>query len=398
MTSDAAIGAVDFEEKALLAEACQKTGLGSFGDESFRAPMRLLLEDLDQRSGMNAVGRAILRNRILEILVTRLRVEDWIDRHPEILDEPIERPVIIVGLARTGTTMLHRVLSQDPGWLAPLWYEVRFPAPFPGTVWGKTDPRIDAGRAEVRATLEAVPELLSIHPWDAVAADEEIMLLEQAFYSNVPESSCPTPRYSAFMDEADQTPGYVYLKRLLQFLQWQKRQAGERGDRWVLKTPHHLGYMDTLFRVFPDAKVIQTHRDPLDTIPSTASMYRALWALHRDHVDPVAVGDLVLHRYGRGLRRCMQVRDAMPADRFLDVWYLDAVRDPMSQVRRIYPFVGRELTPEAETRMQAWARENSRDKRAPHAYRMEDFGYTRERIERAFAEYRARYIEPRSSR
>jgi len=379
---------------AILTEAAAKAGRARFDDESFREPLARLLDSLEREARLSAVGRATQHARIVESLVMRHVLEQHEAHHPEIRAEPIAAPLAIVGLARTGTTMLHRLLSADPGLHAARWWEVRFPAPFPGFDWRGPDPRIAEARAQVAWILENQPVLAAIHPWDAEGPDEEIMLIEHSFLSHVPESGANVPSYRAWLDRQDLRPAYAFLRRLLQFLQWQKRRRGESGERWVLKAPMHLGFLDLLFETFPGAHVIQTHRDPLETIPSVASMYLALWGLGTDAPDPLEVGRQCLARYAGALRRCLAVRDTLPADRFVDVSYRDVARDPLATVRRIYGAVGRKLAPEAEAAMAAWVAKNPREHRPPHEYAMETFGYTREAIEREFAAYRARFVTP----
>jgi hypothetical protein len=383
---------MSLELDALLAEAAAKAGRSRYDDESFREPLARLLDSLDREAGLSASGRATQHARIVESLVMRHVLEQHEAHHPEIRSEEIAAPLVIVGLARTGTTMLHRLLSSDPGLYSARWWEVRFPAPFPGHDWRGSDPRIAEARAQVQWILAEQPVLAAIHPWDAEGPDEEIMLMEHSFLSHVPESSANLPSYRAWLAVQDLRPAYAFLRRLLQFLQWQKRRRGETAERWVLKTPMHLGHLDLLFETFPGARVIQTHRDPLETIPSVASMYLALWGLGAEKPDPLELGRQCLERYAGALRRCLAVRDKMPADRFVDVDYRAVARDPLAEVRRIYAAVGRTLTPEAEAAMRAWVARNPREHRPPHEYAMEAFGYTRERIEREFAAYRARFI------
>ncbi len=384
------------DENSILEEARARAGLSDFGDESFREPLRRTLHAYETEAGLNAVGRIAQRERTIGLLVNRLRVEDWLRRHPEILDERINAPIVIAGLPRTGTTMLHRVISQDPGIYAGLWYELRNPAPFPEGDFRKKDPRIADAKAQVAQILEGAPELGAIHPWDHAGADEEIMLLEYTFLSTMALSAAYVPELAKWIAEQDQRPAYRYLERLLKFLQWQKRQAGQRGDRWVLKAPYHLAFIDVLFETFPDATVVQTHRDPLETIPSYASMSLALWRLAADDPDPIAVGREWGGWFRLALQRCLELRESLFPDRFVDIWYKDALRDPIAQVRRIYAFVGRELSPVAEERMRRWMRDNAREKRAPHEYSMDTFGFTREQIERDFAGYRERFILSRA--
>jgi hypothetical protein len=385
-------GTPQLTQRAVFDEARRRTGLDDFGDDAFREPMRRLLRALDEEAQLNASGRAAQFERIVGILVNRLRTEAQIRLHPEIEEEVIERPIAIVGLGRTGTTMLHRMIASDPRMFALLWYESRHPAPFPGAEDAPQDPRIADAEAEVRTMLGAAPELIAAHPMDAHAPDEEIMLLEHAFVSSNPEAFCSIPRFAGWLEEQDASPGYAYLKRLLQFLQWQKKRRGSPASRWVLKTPHHLGYLDVLFRIFPGTKVVLTHRDPVATIPSFASLIHTLRTLMSDDPDPLVTGRQWAGKMQRMLERCMAVRARYP-ERFLDVGYRELVADPMAQIRRIYAFAELVLSPAAEERMRAWAIENARERRPPHRYTLEQFGLTEAGLRSAFAPYREQFVE-----
>ena len=379
------------ESEAILAEAQRRAGLSDFGDPAFREPLERLLRSLREEAHLNAVGRAMQFERNVGLLVNRLRTEDGYLRHPEIASERIEQPLVIVGLARTGTTMLHRMMASDPRWLALLWYESRNPAPFPDSEGAPVDPRITHAEAEVAMMLDGSPDLIAVHPMDAHAPDEEIMLVEHAFTSWNPEAFCRVPGYAAYVESIDLSPGYRYLVRLLKFLQWQKRRAGKSATRWVLKAPYHLGSLDALFAALPDARVVMTHRDPVQTVPSFASMIRALYVLGSDSVDPLEIAAHWGGKWARALERAIAAR-ARREERFLDVHYAELVADPMGQVRRIYDHAGLELTADAEARMRRWAVENERDRRPVHAYTLEEFGYTRDGLRRDFAAYCERFL------
>jgi len=386
---------VDLNAEAILRDARQQAGLENLGDESFLVPMGKLLWSLEHEARLTPLGRLIQRQRIVDILVNRLRVQDHLERHPEILEERIVEPLFIVGLPRTGTTMLHRTIAADSRMFAPAWYEVRNPAPFPGWDYRSKDPRITEAEEQVAAMLEGSPELAAIHPMDAEGPDEDIMLLEHSFYSTVPESAVNVPSYGRWLEQQDQTAAYEYLKLLLQFLQWQKKRVGQRGERWVLKAPHHLHFMDLVFKVFPDARVVQTHRDPLQTLPSLASMIHACWVLASDEVDPHEVGRQWARLFANGMSHTMRVREQLGDERFLDLWFEDTVRRPLEEIEKVYAFIGMDLTPEAKTAMERWQEYNRRDARPPHEYTLEQFGYSEEGLCEQFADYRERYILPR---
>jgi len=399
---------VSLDAEDLLEAARRRTGLADFGDGSFREPMRRLVEAMDREGRLHAAGRATQRERVIGLLVNRLRCEAAYAAHPEIEDERIERPLVIVGLARTGTTLLQRMLAADPRFLALLWWESRQPAPLDPTVdpsraGGADDPRVLAAEEEVRAICAAAPDLVAAHPLDAHAPDEEIMLLEHSFFSTNSEAYVDVPSFSTWLDAQDQRPGYAYLARLLKLVQWQKRQRGEAGRRWVLKTPHHLGHLDLLFETFPDAALVQTHRDPVQTIPSFASLVHTIRCTGSDEVDAHEVGRQWCDRMRRALEACMDFRDSLQhtpreagAPPILDLDYGELVADPMAAVRRIYAFAGEPLTAEAETHVRAWAEENARDRRPVHRYTLERFGFTEAGLARDFARYQRRFIAPRS--
>lgn len=384
--------ATDLDYDSILEEAIERAGHSDFGDHPFQEVLRRLLRALDGEARLNPAGRAIQRERIVNILVTNLRFEAYWREYPEIAQEQVAEPVVIIGFGRTGTTLLQRLLAADPRFYSSLWWEARFPVPFPGEAVDDPAQRIAAARAEVQMMYDTVPGLEAIHPLDAMQADEEILLLEQSFFSSTPESFARLTEFAAWLDAQDQTPGYVYLKRLLQFLQWQKRKRGITAQRWVMKSPHHIHYSDVLLKVFPDARIIQTHRDPLVVMPSWASLNYSLWQQNSDVADPLEAGVHWNDKMATGMLRCMDVRDDGNRDRFLDVHFSETARDPMRTAQKIYDFIGWELTDAARASLETWLRENDRKLRPPHDYTLEMFGYTEAGLKEKYARYRARFI------
>jgi hypothetical protein len=384
-----------FDEVPLLDEARSIAGCEDFGDPVFLEPMRVLLDAL-ARARLNAVGTAVLRTSIRRSLVQRLRARDWEKRHPEIGREPVEAPIVVVGQMRSGTTLVQRLLACDPRLYSALGWEIGEPAPRPGADPADIGPRVADGEARVQQMRDFAPELFAIHPIDAHQADEEITFLADAFLSHVPEASCNVPSYRAWLDDQDFTPAYEHLKRMLQLLQWQKRRRGIEAERWVLKTPAHLGYLDTLFTVFPGARIAHMHRNPLETIPSGASLNLTLWKLYADEVDPAEVGRQWLERMAWTTRRAQAFRNALPdeSERFVDVWYRDVVTDPLRSMDAVYARLGLELTPEIRSRMERWLEDDARDRPPRHRYSADRFGLTDTAIREAFSEYMARFIDP----
>jgi hypothetical protein len=379
-----------FAPEALLREAVEKTGLSDFGEPSFREGLDVFCRALENEAQLSDFGRGLLHQKVIELLTNRLGIEEWYRRHPEIEDENIGAPLVIVGLPRTGTTLLQRLLSQDPQFYSMPWWESRYPVPFPGEDLKAPTQRIEQARAEVKVMVEAMPKLMTIHPMDADQADEEVMLMEHSFIAAMNTYAC-IPSYMAWLSQTDERPAYAYLERMLKFLQWQKRQRGITAQRWVLKAPHHLLRMHILLEIFPGARVVQTHRDPVDTIPSIASFLDTLWRIYSNDVDPTAAGREWSELMARAFRHTMKVREQQP-QAFFDVRFLDTVKRPLEVAREIYAWAGFTLAPETEAAMQRWLDDNCRASRAAHEYDSEAFGLDPEQLRKDFAEYRARYV------
>ena len=383
----------DFSANTLLAEASARAGgLDDFGPGDYREALDVLAVALLDEAKLSDQGRALLREKLLGQLVNRLVLEEHCKRHPEILDQPIDDPLVIVGLPRTGTTLLQRTLAVDPQFSKAQWWETRYPVPLPGEAIEQPSQRIERARAEVAGMIEFLPQLLAIHPLDAEQPDEEFMLMEHSFLCAM-DAYVNVPSYTAWLDRQDQAQVYRYLKRTLQFLQWQQARRGTApGRRWLLKSPQHLHTVELLFEVFPRAQVVLTHRDPGKTIPSLASFIHTLWQLYSDQVDPRAVGGQWNERMARALKHTMQVREGMPVGRFLDVRFEDTLNDPLGVVERIYAFAGLDLDADSRAAMQRWLADNGREKRASHQYSAEQFGLDEARLARDYAEYRRRHI------
>ncbi len=372
----------------ILDQAKSETGLSDLGEPLFFEGLNRLIDSINNEANLNEIGIQAQPIRIQGLLSNRLRFEEDLKKFPEILDQEIIAPIVIVGLPRTGSTMTHRLLASDPNHTAMLWWEGRYPALLPGEKRGDIESRMELGKAEVDAVVAASPEALDIHPWDYKGADEEILLLEHNFLSTVPESFMALPSYSEWIEEQDHTLAYEDLKKFIQYLQWQN--PGREKKRWVLKSPHHLGFIDKMISVFPDAKIIQTHRDPIKTVPSFCSMCANLFEPLTTNFDKVFIGKHWSNKLTRALNHCMNISEQHP-DNFLDLEFLNMIKDPIDEMKKIYEFIGESFGEKTEVAMEAWREENKHEMGA-HKYSLEEYDLTESQINNNFAKYQQKYI------
>ena len=372
----------------ILDQAKSETGLSDLGEPLFFEGLNKLIDSINNEANLNEIGIQAQPIRIQGLLSNRLRFEEDLKKFPEILDQEIIAPIVIVGLPRTGSTMTHRLLASDPNHTAMLWWEGRYPALLPGEKRGDIEARMELGKAEVDAVVAASPEALDIHPWDYKGADEEILLLEHNFLSTVPESFMALPSYSEWIEEQDHTLAYEDLKKFIQYLQWQN--PGREKKRWVLKSPHHLGFIDKMISVFPDAKIIQTHRDPIKTVPSFCSMCANLFEPLTTNFDKVFIGKHWSNKLTRALNHCMNISEQHP-DNFLDLEFLNMIKDPIDEMKKIYEFIGESFGEKTEVAMEAWREENKHEMGA-HKYSLEEYDLTESQINNNFAKYQQKYI------
>jgi hypothetical protein len=371
-----------FTVESVLASARAKEGLEDAGDRAFEEPLGVLL-DAYAAAPLSETGSRILRGNVVHSLRQRLRLVELVRRQPEIADEVITAPVVVVGMMRSGTTLLQRLLASDPRFACAYGWEVQEAiAPLSGE-----DHRV-ANAVEREDQMRTwAPDLFAIHPMYAHEAEEEIVFLADAFLSHVPEAYADVPSYRSWIDGQPFAPAYSFLHRMLQALQWQKKQRGETCERWVLKTPAHLGYLPELLATFPDAHLVHLHRDPQETIPSGASLNATLHAMHQDAVDLHRIGADWIERMGWTNDRALAARASVPAT---DMRFEEAVADPIGEVSRVYDDIGLPLTNGAEAAMRHWLEVRPRETSRP-AYTCEDYGLSRQQIDERFAAYNERF-------
>lgn len=362
-------------------------GIRDFGDESFRQPLCVLIDAVANEGRLSPEGLFGWQQRTVQLLTHRLRMQELVRCHPEILEEPIERPLFIVGLQRTGTTKLQKVLACDPGWNTPFLWEALFPVPFPGEAPGDPRPRIEAARQWEKAFYEAVPQARAGHWMSAEEPEEETFAVEMSFRWTVPSTFVTVPSYLAWVESHSTAPTYVDLRRTLQVLQWRRGTCRP----WLLKAPWHLGFLDAILEVFPDADVVQTHREPFESVASNCALMYIGLSIGRPGLDKREHGRSVLAMNARHMRAHLRQRDALARDPTIDVTYLDVVRNAIEVVRRIYAARSESLSKAAEQRMREWERDNAQGKHGKFDYSAADWSLDRAMVAEAFREYRARF-------
>ena len=385
---DNAVAPAALDRDTLLQLARERAGLSDFGDTWFLEPMDRFIEASNSKGRLTPQGRAGTTEVVVKGLVSRLRMIDDIKRHPEILDEKVEVAGIILGLPRTGSTIFQRLLASAPGMTGLRWYEAQNFAPFPGEERGNPVERRAYAQAMIDGWLNLSPELASIHPLDPDAPDEEILILGQMFVSTMVEGMNFVPSFTRWLNGYDQSKGHEDLKTILKYLQWQ--DPARRGTKWILKSPSNLPYAELAAKAFPDALLIMTHRDPLQTVPSYVSMQAALYKLSAT-VSDHEVGEFWFPRLVEWMRMFEAARARIGEERFIDIDYREVGRDPMAQAQRVLSRVGIPIDDKLEQVLNEFLAGNKREQRPMHEYSLERFGLSEEAIRREFAEYRARY-------
>jgi hypothetical protein len=370
--------------EALMSAARRRTGLEHFGDWQFEEPLERLLVAYERRAELTMLGRLTVRELIVSLLENLLRLEAERKRDARVEQQSVVRPLFIVGLPRTGTTLLHNLTGEDPGNRVPRTWEVMFPA-YEDSANGRAAARSRAGRRLAIANRLA-PEFKRIH---AIAPDlpqECIAITAQVFRSIQFHTTHDVAEYQDWLEHDDQRLAYAFHCQLLKHL-----QAKSPGGRWVLKAPGHLFALQALIERYPDAYIVQTHRDPLRVMASMASHATVLRRAFSRRADPRAIAGDWAARWARALERFLAVRDRSPSARFLDVAYEDIEAAPMETVERIYDFAGWQLTEAARRAMRAFLAANPKDKHGAHRYSLAEYGLER-RIELArFSRYCERF-------
>lgn len=380
---------IRLSETDILARAMRRTGLSDFGPDDFRERLRLLVDEWGGDPGLTGIGRLGLQRHLIRYACNRLLIHDLLGRHLEILDLEIDRPIIVVGLPRTGTTHLLNLMAADRRFRSlPLW-ESYEPVPLTGETVSADgiDPRYRRCADDWDRARMMVPLLEAMHPMNPDHIHEELELMTPDFASYNFEWLAVSPRWRDHYFATDQTPHYEYMKNVLKILQWLRGP-----QRWVLKCPQHLEQLPVLRRVFPDAVVAVTHRDPVAVIQSTVTMLAYGQRMSRRKIDPRGLIDYWTDRVEHLLRACVRDRDVLPASQSIDVPFHEFMEDDLAMVGRIYERAGVEMSATAQADLNHFIAEHPRGKFGQVIYDLEgDFGVRPEQLRQRFGFYFERF-------
>lgn len=377
------------DSTALVAQARTATGLDDFGGASWLEGLDRLVDALRSEADLTALGEQILGHRLEGLLVNRLRIVAEIGAHPEILDEQVEGPLVIIGLPRTGTTAFSQILASDPAIRSLRLWESNDPVPPPEAAHQHDDPRIAAAEAGLSAMYEAFPRMRSLYVQEPTGPTECQDLLGMEFRTSHFDGMAHVPSYTEWVVACDMTPAYAVHRQTLQLLQWHCPP-----HLWHLKTPVHALSLDALLAAYPDARFVWTHRDPASVLGSVCSLiqYTRSWVSDRDDRDELGSEQVALWR--EAMQRAMEVRERIGEERFADVMFDELEADPVATTERAYARLDLPFGEEGRRRVATWSAGHHRGDHGIHHYRLEEFGLDADDVRSAFDFYRRRFAVP----
>lgn len=358
-----------------------QTGARAFHDESFFENLHKVLE-IPHNIDISLSGVEIMRANSLRFLVNRLRWEADVARHPEILDEDVDDPIVVLGLPRSGTTKVQRMLSADPALQATPAWAMWNPAPFPGEQRGDPSPRREWAARMMHAVTNTGETYQKMHEF-AADEPEESSFIPIANFDNIGQFiTAPDYSYLEWLRGRSRVPSQAYLKQMLKYLQWQ--QGGKRGP-WLLKNPCNTGEFLEVLEVFPRATFLMSKRDLYATMGSSMRMGTEILQNTFDPLSPEFVGQYTVDIWAHELKRFLSQREQMgPQVRLIEADYTTCVTDGIGVAREVYAAHGLPWTKQGEDAMRGWNEANPRHKLGSYGYRLEDYGWSEEKIAEAF--------------
>ncbi|MEX0665605.1 MAG: sulfotransferase [Acidimicrobiia bacterium] len=370
---------------AVVAGACDQAGIDDFGANSFREGLENFIGSLNDEAQLSELGAVAIEAQITKCLVNRLRVTAWLKEHPTLRDAPVERPIIVLGLPRTGTTLLSELFHRDPATRSLMRWEAMDSVPPPQAATFTTDPRVEAARVDAGMLDALNPGFRAIHYEAPDGPTECVAVLAQDFKSLLWECVANVPSYGEWLLACDQASAYEYHHDVLCLL-----QSGAPG-RWALKTPQHCLELDALLARYPDARLVMTHRDPVTVVASLCSLVRSLSGTFSDADHGAYINAHWTAVAAELVERVMTWRGTHDDAIFVDVAYDDLVADPIAAVRSVYERGGDELTPSAESAMRGYLAEHPHGEHGRHRYDLDALGLDAGALRDRFATYRSRF-------
>ncbi len=382
---------VPLDEASMLNEAIRAAGCDDFGeDEKWREGLRVLLKSLDEEAELTLMGRLMARSDILMWLQQRLDVIDTLKKHPEILDEEIISPMVIVGLPRSGTSILFELLWQDEDVGVPLIWEAAYPCPPPETASDQSDPRIETADKLFTQWGRVAPTFNTMHEMRGDIPSECGLLMAGTFISDHVAAMHQTPSYSMWMYGQDFLPAYENHKKVLQILQWKNPRK-----RWLLKAPEHQIHLDVLLKAYPDAAIVQTHREPIKCNASTVSLLGTLYSVRSDKdFDAQMFQNIIMGEATAGrLEMVIQQRadGIVPESNIYDSRFQDLMEDPIACIQGVYNHFWLKLSDETKAKMLNYLKHKPKDKFGKHAYEVSE---SKAKERHFFKRYQAHYNVP----
>jgi Sulfotransferase family len=373
----------------VIGRAKAETGLSDFGGDTWREGLEVLVRSAATEARFNDFGEQSFYASLVRPLVNRLKIEDWYSRHPEIDDQDVDVELLGVGFPRTGSTALSHMLAEDRAFRTLRLWEETTPCPPPGVSPEDDEARLEVAAAMVTMGRDHMAERLrSMLPQSPAGPMEDHDLMALEFKAQFFLVAAHIPSYADWFAHCDMEPTYRYEKRVLKLLQWKTPEK-----RWRVKSPTHTMFLDAYEKVFPRARFVQTHRDISKVIPSVSDLYYTMLQAGNPGIDPLYVGELNMEQWGLALDRCLAFRQDPARDaKFLDIGFTDFQADPIGEIRRLYGWLGDQLTADTVDRMQAWRDDNPKDKYGRHEYKGEDFGVTGEALDKRFGSYKQRFL------
>lgn len=373
----------NFSLDAIMNAAIKRSGVPDFGDMDFLEGLKKLRTSLDHHESYTPFGHFYMRQMILAMLVHRLRHVELLKQHPEIHNERIAKPIIILGLPRSGTTLLFNLLALDPTHrFMPNWEAFIAQVPPKGNYTIENDPRKKQAKWMLRFQKYLMPDIDTLHVFAPEIPEECTPILMQSFATQAYTGQFNIPDFSSWLDHADHFPTYRHHKKVLQALQWKYP-----GERWLLKSPDHLPAVEAILKTYPDACLVHIHRDPIKTIPSWASLSLVFRKVFYPNVDTFELGQQVLTRLANDVDRYMESRNILASGQFHDLAYADFMKNPINTVQQIYERFGFEMSDQTEKKMREFLSANPKNKHGVHKYEPEDFGLTESMIRQRFEKY-----------